>query len=55
MMLSQITPEGVLAVYASGLPVNLIHGFATALTLFLLANPLLGQLDRIRTKYGLME
>lgn len=55
MILNRVTPEGALAVYASGLPVNLIHGLATALTLFVLANPLLGQLERIRTKYGLME
>lgn len=54
-MLSRITPEGVAAVYLAGAPVNAIHGVATAITLFLLANPLLGKLDRLRTKYGVGE
>ncbi|MGI6590149.1 MAG: ECF transporter S component [Eggerthellaceae bacterium] len=53
MMLSTVTPEGALAVYATGLPVNAIHGLSTAVILYLLANPLLDQLARIRTKYGL--
>ena len=54
-LLSRITPEGVLAVYLAGAPVNAIHGAATAATLFLIANPLLGKLQRLRTKYGVGE
>lgn len=53
LMLSRVTPEGALAVYLAGLPVNLMHAGATALTLLLAANPLLGQLHRVRVKYGL--
>ena len=54
-MLSRITPEGVLAIYAAGVPANALQGVATAATLFLLANPLLAKLDRLRTKYGVGE
>ena len=54
-MLSRITPEGVLAIYAAGVPANALQGVATATTLFLLANPLLSKLDRLRTKYGVGE
>ncbi len=53
--LSVFTPSAVLAVYASGVPVNLIHGLSTFLTLLLLGKPLLEKLSRIRRKYGLME
>jgi energy-coupling factor transport system substrate-specific component len=55
LMLNPLTPEGALAIYAAGLPVNIIHGVSTAAVLYVLANPLLGQLDRVRVKYGLME
>ena len=47
------TPESALAIYASGLPVNAVQATATAITLFILANPLLGKLERVRVKYGL--
>lgn len=53
LMVANLTPEGTLAVYLAGLPVNLIHGGATALALLVAANPLLGQIARVRTKYGL--
>ncbi len=54
-LLSRITPEGVAAVYLAGAPVNAIHGAATAATLFLIANPLMGKLQRLREKYGVGE
>ena len=54
-LLSRITPEGVVAVYLAGAPVNAIHGAATAATLLLIANPLLGKLQRLCTKYGVGE
>ncbi len=53
LMVSALTPAGAAAVYLAGLPVNAIHGAATALTLLLAANPLLGQIARVRRKYGL--
>lgn len=53
LMASSLTPASAAAVYLAGLPVNAIHGAATALTLLLAANPLLGQIARVRRKYGL--
>lgn len=49
------TPELTAVVYLAGLPVNAIHGAATALTLLVVANPLLDQLARVRVKYGLLD
>ena len=49
------TPELAAVVYLAGLPVNAIHGAATALTLLVVANPLLDQLARVRVKYGLLD
>lgn len=52
---ARITGKFVLAVYSAGLIPNLIHGAATAVTMFLVSRPLLGKLDRLRIKYGMME
>lgn len=54
-MLTQITREAVLIIYAQGVPVNVAHGVSCALTLLLFAPPLLRKLDRLKTKYGIME
>lgn len=54
-MVSVITPASAAAIYLSGLPVNCVHAAAVFLTLLLVANPLLEKLERIKTKYGLME
>ena len=45
----------LLAYYVTGLPMDLIHGFSTALFLLLVAEPMLEKLDRIKVKYGLIE
>ena len=50
-----INAKNVLAIYASGLPVNLSQSASTFLVLFLLGKPLLEKLDRIQVKYGMME
>ena len=42
-------------VYAAGFVPNVIHGTATAVTMLLLSRPLLGKLDRLILKYGMME
>ena len=39
----------------TGLPMDLVHGAATALFLWFAAEPMLEKLDRIKVKYGLME
>lgn len=45
----------VLAIYLSGLPVNIIHGMATFLTLFFLCQPITEKLNRVKVKYGMMD
>lgn len=55
LTLPQITLEGALSIYASGIPVNLSQGTCTFLTILLFAGPLLEKLDRVKEKYGMME
>lgn len=50
-----ITWPAVAVVFAQGLPLNVSHAFATALTLFLIGKPLLQKLDRLQIKYGMMR
>lgn len=50
-----ITWKFVKTVYLAGFIPNVILGAATAITMLLLSGPLLGKLDRLITKYGLME
>ena len=45
----------LLAYYATGFPFDLIHAVATFIFLWLLSEPLLEKLDRIKVKYGLVE
>lgn len=47
--------EVALAYFASGFPVNAIHGAGAALTLLLVGRPMLGKLERLRVKYGMSE
>ena len=42
------------AAYLQGIPFDFIHAAATVIFLWLLANPMLEKLDRIKIKYGLM-
>ena len=43
------------AIYLSGLPVNAVHALATFATLFVITNPMLDKLERIRVKYGMLS
>lgn len=52
---SELSLSFALAVLAAGLPVNIVHGISCAVTLLLLNRPLLDKLDRLKTKYGMME
>ena len=54
-MLSKFTVKNVLAVYAAGIGYNATHGIGAALTLFFVSRPLLRKLDRLQTKYGILE
>lgn len=52
---TKITWKFALAVFASGLPMNVSHAIACAATMLLLSKPFLSKLDRLRRKYGMME
>lgn len=49
----KITWKYALAVFAAGFPYNVQHGLACAVTMLLFSKPLLGKLDRLKTKYGM--
>ena len=53
--LGEITWPGILAIYIAGISYNLLHAAGTVLFLYLLADPLIEKLDRIKIKYGLLE
>lgn len=48
-----INVGSILGIYASGFMVNISQGISTFLVLFLLGNPLLEKLERMKTKYGM--
>ncbi|MBQ9117558.1 MAG: ATP-binding cassette domain-containing protein [Clostridia bacterium] len=50
-----LNPQMLLACYLTGLPMDLVHGFGTAIFLMIAAEPMLEKMDRIKTKYGLAE
>ena len=43
------------SILLAGIPVNVTHGLAAAITMFLFSRPLLDKLERLQTKYGMME
>ncbi len=47
--------KALLAMYASGFVFNLIHAGSTVIFLWLLSDPLLSKLKRIKTKYGMLQ
>lgn len=47
--------EIIFAYYVTGFPMDLVHAFATAFFLVAIAEPMLEKLDRVKTKYGLVE
>ncbi|MDO4810981.1 MAG: ECF transporter S component [Eubacteriales bacterium] len=55
MMVNTVNSTSAAAIYLSGLPVNLVHGVATLVTVVLAGRPLLEKLQRIQIKYGMME
>ena len=45
----------VLTYYVTGFPMDCVHAAATVFFLLMAAEPMLEKLDRIKTKYGLVE
>ncbi len=52
---SRITWKYALAVFTAGFAYNVQHGIACAVTLLLFSRPLLSKLERLKTKYGMMD
>ena len=50
-----INMQTLLAYYITGLPMDLVHGFGTAIFIMFAAEPMLEKMDRIKVKYGLVE
>jgi energy-coupling factor transport system substrate-specific component len=55
LMLSVINRDSILAALLSGFPANLSQAICTVLIMLLFGRPLLDKLDRVKTKYGMME
>ena len=55
LMLSAINRDSILAALISGFPVNLSQAICTVLIMLLIGRALLDKLDRVKTKYGMME
>lgn len=53
--ISKFSFKAVFAIYLSGLPINITHGIATMIFLYLLQKPMLKKLWRIKLKYGMLE
>ena len=53
MYTSRITWNGLLAVYLSGAPVDLMQAVSTVIFLWLGAKPIMEKLERMKKKYGL--
>lgn len=54
-VLTKFTKKNIMIIYGQGVPVNITHGIGAALTLFFVSRPLLAKLERLQTKYGMME
>ena len=54
-VLTKFTKKNILIIYGQGVPVNITHGIGAALTLFFVSRPLLAKLERLQTKYGMLE
>ena len=54
MWQNNITWEMIVASYIAGLPLDLVHAFATAVFLWFISEPMIEKLDRIKMKYGLV-
>lgn len=53
MYTSEITWQAILAAYIAGAPVNLVHGIATVIFLFVGAKPLIEKVERVQIKWGM--
>ena len=55
LMLTRITPSAVIATLLSGLYANVMLAVSTLVVLLIFGNPFLRRLDRVKTKYGILN
>ena len=53
--MTNITSQTVILVFAQGIPINLLHGLSCAVVLFVCSKAFLRKLDRLQTKYAMMQ
>lgn len=51
----EVTWQGILAFYISGLPFDLIHAESTVFFLWMIAEPILSSIERVKKKYAFFE
>lgn len=54
-LVKNVSFKGAMMFYVYGFPVNMRQAVATAIVLLALGKPLLEKLDRIKTKYGILD
>lgn len=55
MMSAVPNMQSLVSAIAVGIPMDLIHGISTAVFLFLIAEPMIEKIERIKIKYGLIK
>ncbi len=55
MWQNKITWKMLAASYAVGIPLDIVHALSTAIFLWFISEPMIEKLERIKTKYGLIE
>ena len=50
-----ITPSGILSIYAAGLPFNLVFGVTTAIFILLFSGSFIRKIERVDTKYNILK
>lgn len=55
MIYSKFSFKAWIACLFTGIPFDLVHGAATVFFLFIISQPMIEKLDRIKIKYGLVE
>lgn len=55
MFTPNITFPSLIAMYITGIPVNLVRGLAAIFFLYFISQPLIEKLERIKLKYGIIE
>lgn len=49
------TPEMIISSHAMGIPFDILHAAATVFFLWFVSEPMIEKLERVKTKYGLIE